>query len=78
MDRGLYDLAPEELADVAAVPRSLEEALAALDADRAFLLEGGVFGRACWTCGWTWKMSHDVAAVALRPHPHKFELYFDL
>src|ERR1700712_2186715 len=43
MDKNLYDLPPEELAEVPTVCASLREALDSLAADHAFLLEGGVF-----------------------------------
>ena len=43
MDKDLYDLPPEELANVPQVPGSLEQALDALEADNDFLLAGGVF-----------------------------------
>ena len=43
VDKDLYELPPEELAEVPQVPGSLEEALDALEADHDFLLEGGVF-----------------------------------
>ena len=42
MDKNLYDLPPAELAEIPTVAGSLREALAALDADRAFLKAGGV------------------------------------
>jgi glutamine synthetase len=43
VDRDLYDLPPEELAKVPQVPGSLNESLAALQADHEFLLKGDVF-----------------------------------
>ena len=43
MDKDLYDLPPEELANVPQVPGSLEQALDALEADSDFLRAGGVF-----------------------------------
>ncbi len=43
VDHDLYDLPPEELAKVPQVPGSLDEALAALEADHEFLLTGDVF-----------------------------------
>ncbi len=43
VDKDLYDLPPEELAQVPQVPGSLDEALDALEADHDFLLAGGVF-----------------------------------
>src|SRR5208283_4545190 len=43
MDKNLYDLPPEELAQVPTVCGSLREALSALRADNAFLQKGDVF-----------------------------------
>jgi glutamine synthetase len=43
MDKNLYDLPADELAQVPTVCGSLREALDSLKADHAFLLEGGVF-----------------------------------
>ena len=43
MDKNLYDLPPEELAEVPTVCGSLREALDALIADHDFLLKGDVF-----------------------------------
>ena len=43
VDRDLYDLPPEELAQVPQVPGSLPEVLDALEADHEYLLAGGVF-----------------------------------
>jgi len=43
MDKDLYDLPPEELKNIPTVCASLREALESLQADRAFLTQGGVF-----------------------------------
>ena len=43
LDKDIYDLSPEELAEVPKTPGSLEEALTALKHDHAFLLRGDVF-----------------------------------
>ena len=43
MDKDLYELPAEELAQIPTVAGSLREALDALNADRSFLTEGGVF-----------------------------------
>src|SRR3984885_1102492 len=43
MDKNLYDLSPKELAKVPTVCGSLEEAIASLEKDNAFLLKGDVF-----------------------------------
>ena len=43
VDKDLYELPPDEHADVDQVPGSLPEVLDALEADHDYLLEGGVF-----------------------------------
>src|SRR5690606_19564284 len=43
IDKDLYDLPPEEWANVKQVPSSLPEVLDALEADHNYLVEGGVF-----------------------------------
>jgi glutamine synthetase len=78
VDKDIYDLPPEELRNLPSVPRSLEEALAGLADDHEFLLEGGVFTEDLIETWIEWKMENEVAAMALRPHPHEFELYYDI
>ena len=43
LDKDIYSLSPEELAEVPTVPGSLDAALDALRKDRAFLMKGDVF-----------------------------------
>ncbi|MEE8510374.1 MAG: type I glutamate--ammonia ligase, partial [candidate division NC10 bacterium] len=43
LDKDIYELPPEELAEVPSVPGSLSEALDALERDHEFLLKGDVF-----------------------------------
>ena len=78
MDKDLYELPPEELAAVPQVPGSLDEALAALEADHTFLLEGGVFTQDVIDTWLAYKREHEVDAVRLRPHPWEFHLYYDI
>ena len=78
VDKDIYDLPPEELTNLPAVPRSLEEALQGLAEDHEFLLEGGVFTEDLIETWIEYKMENEVAAVALRPHPHEFEMYYDI
>ncbi len=61
----------------AVVPGTLGDALKALDADHKFLLEGGVFTKDYIESYIAYKQTHDVDAVALRPHPYEFLLYYD-
>ena len=43
LDKDIYDLPPEELANVPSLPGSLDESLTALENDHEFLLKGDVF-----------------------------------
>jgi len=77
LDRDIYDMSPEELAKYPKTPASLEEAINALEADHKFLTRGGVFTDDL-VRGWIeWKRKHELAEMALRPHPYEFHLYYD-
>jgi glutamine synthetase len=78
MDKDLYDLPPEEKAQVKQVPGSLEEVLDTLEGDHQWLLEGGVFTQDVIDTWIEYKRIHEVDAVRLRPHPHEFHLYYDI
>lgn len=78
VDKNIYDLPPEELAQLPSVPGSLEEALDALEADHAFLLEGNVFTQDLVETWISYKREHEVDPVRLRPHPWEFMLYYDV
>ena len=78
VDKDLYDLPPEELAQVPQVPGSLEEALDALEADSDFLKAGGVFTDDLIDTWIAYKRQHEVDALRLRPHPWEFTLYYDI
>ncbi len=78
LDKNIYDLPPEELANVESAPGSLEEALAALQADHEFLLKGDVFTKDVIEKWIEYKTENEVDAVRLRPHPHEFYLYYDI
>jgi glutamine synthetase len=72
-----YDLFEDVAADVPQVPGSLDEALAALEADSEFLLAGDVFSEELIAAWIAWKRANELDAVRLRPHPAEFALYFD-
>ena len=78
VDKDLYDLPPEELAQVPSVPGSLDEALNALEADHEFLLAGGVFTEELIADWIAYKRASEVDAMRLRPHPWEFKLYYDV
>jgi glutamine synthetase len=78
LDKNIYDLPPEELANVPSAPGSLEESLAALKADHEFLLKGDVFTKDVIDMWIEYKIDAEVNPVKLRPHPHEFSLYYDI
>ena len=78
LDKNIYDLPPEELAEVESAPGSLDEALAALQDDKEFLLKGDVFTQDAIDMWTEYKTENEVNEVKLRPHPHEFFLYYDI
>jgi len=78
IDKNLYDLEPEEKAQVKGIPSSLEEALDALEADHDYLLRGDVFTTDVIETWLTYKRQREVEEVRCRPHPWEFALYFDV
>jgi glutamine synthetase len=78
LDKDIYNLPPEELAEIPSAPGSLEEALEALKADQEFLKKGDVFTQDAIDMWIEYKTDNEVNDVKLRPHPHEFYLYFDI
>ncbi|MEM9952863.1 MAG: type I glutamate--ammonia ligase [Chloroflexota bacterium] len=68
----------EGLEETPLVPGNLRDACMALAEDHDFLLEGGVFSKEYIEMYIEYKLVHDADAVAMRPHPHEFSLYFDV
>ena len=78
LDKDLYELEPEEAAEIKSTPASLEEALNALEADHEFLLKGDVFTQDVIDTWLEYKRENEVDAIRLRPHPYEFYLYYDI
>ncbi|MDA1049560.1 MAG: type I glutamate--ammonia ligase [Planctomycetota bacterium] len=78
LDKDIYDLEPEEAANVATTPGSLDDALDALADDHDFLLRGDVFTPDVISTWIAYKRKHEADAVRLRPHPYEFCLYYDI
>ncbi len=78
LDKDIYGLPKEELALIPSAPGSLDEALAALQEDNAFLLKGDVFTQDAIDMWIEYKTENEVDPVRLRPHPHEFYLYYDI
>ncbi|GII98077.1 L-glutamine synthetase [Sediminihabitans luteus] len=78
VDKDLYELPPEEHAAIQQVPASLGEALDSLEADHEFLTQGDVFTEDLISTWIDYKRSNEIDPIRLRPHPHEFELYYDI
>lgn len=78
IDKDLYELEPEEHAGIDQVPSSLPEVLAELEADNDYLTAGNVFTPDLIETWIDYKRRYEIEPLAQRPHPHEFELYYDL
>ncbi len=74
-DKDLYDLPPEELAEIPTVCGSLREALDELAKDMDFLLAGGVFTRDQLESYMALKWE-EVYAFEHTPHPIEYAMYY--
>jgi glutamine synthetase type I len=73
--KDLYHLPPEEDALIPTVASSLEEALAALEADSEFLTRGGVFSQD-WVDSYIAFKMEEVTAQRQTPTPLEFDMYY--
>ena len=76
-DKDLYDLSPDEAATIPTVASSLEMALDALDADRAFLTAGGVFTDDMINAYIELKRE-EVERLNMTTHPVEFDMYYSV
>jgi glutamine synthetase len=74
-DKDLYDLEPEEAAQIPQVCSSLEMALEHLDKDREFLKKGGVFTDDVIDAYIGLKMQ-EVTRYRMTPHPIEMDMYY--
>jgi len=77
MDKDLYDLPAEEAKDIPTVSSSFEMALDALEEDRSFLTEGGVFTDDMIDAYIALKRE-EVEQLNMTTHPVEFELYYSV
>ena len=76
IDKNIYDLPPEELAQIPSTCRTLEEALDELEADKDWLTAGDVFTDDMLDAYVGYKRDEDVEPLKLRPNPYEFALYY--
>jgi glutamine synthetase len=74
-DKDLYDLPPEELAQIPTVCGSLREALQELEKDHDFLLAGNVFTKDQLEAYMALKWD-EVYAFEHTPHPIEYKMYY--
>jgi len=75
-DENVFDWPPERLRQIKSLPTSLEDALAALEADHEFLLAGDVFSEEL-VHNWIREIGQDTKQIVQRPHPYEYTLYFN-
>jgi len=76
-DFNLYNLSEEEQENIKQLPRTLDQALDALEADKDFLTAGGVFPERLIEI-WIKGKRAEAARYNQLPHPVEFGLYYDL
>ena len=77
VDKNIYDLPPEEKADITSVPGSLAESIDALRNDHEFLLAGGVFSESLIESYIELKQEENLA-LSLQPAPIEYEMYYSI
>ena len=77
MDKDLYDLPPEEEKHIPTVCSSLDQALEALDKDRAFLKAGGVFSDDFIDAYIETKLA-EVTRFRAATHPIEYQMYYSI
>ena len=77
LDKDLYDLPPEEEAEIKKVCYGLDQALEELDGDREFLKAGGVFTDDSIDAYIELKMD-EVNRLRMTTHPIEFDMYYSM
>ncbi|HXH61051.1 MAG TPA: type I glutamate--ammonia ligase [Fimbriimonadaceae bacterium] len=78
IDKDLYELPPEEKADIPQTPRTFREVLENLREDQDFLMKGDVFTQDLLDAYVDYKLKHECLEIEVRPHPYEFFLYNDI
>ncbi len=75
LDKNLYDLAPQESANVATICSSLRQAIEHLNSDRDFLKRGDVFNDSLID-GYIGLKMEEIEEFEISPHPIEFKMYY--
>lgn len=76
-DFNLYHLTEEEKKKIKGLPKSLGEALDALEADHEYLTAGGVFPERLIEI-WLERKRKELLEMEQIPNPAEFKMYYDL
>ena len=77
-DEVIGELGRDEMANIDQVPTSLGAVLDNLAVDHEFLTAGNVFTPDLIETWIDYKRTNEILPIQLRPHPHEFELYYDI
>ena len=78
IDKDLYELPPDEAANIPQAPTSLSAVIDRLETDHDYLTEGGVFTPDLLETWISFKRENEIMPVQIRPHPYEFSLYYDV
>jgi glutamine synthetase len=78
VDKDLYELPPDEAANIPQAPTSLSAVIDRLEADHDYLTEGGVFTSDLIETWISYKREVEIQPINIRPHPYEFALYYDV
>src|ERR1700722_1106369 len=78
VDKDLYELPPEEAANIPQAPTQLSAVIDRLEEDHEYLTEGGVFTSDLVETWINFKRDNEILPVQIRPHPYEFALYYDV
>lgn len=78
LDKDIYGLSPQELANVPSVPPTLDRALLNLREGSSFLRKGDVFSEDFLETWMDYKYAKEIIPMQQRPTPYEFYLYYDL
>ncbi|MDT5141839.1 MAG: glutamine synthetase, partial [Mycobacterium sp.] len=78
VDKDLYDLPPEEAADIPQAPTQLSAVIDRLEDDHEYLTQGSVFTPDLIETWINYKRNYELAPYNLHPTPYEFALYYDV
>jgi hypothetical protein len=78
VDKDLYELPPDEAANIPQAPTSLSAVIDRLEEDHEYLTEGGVFTEDLIDTWISYRRENEIMPIQIRPHPYEFALYYDV